>query len=148
VAAHEVGHALQHAHGDITMWARSVLAPAAGFGNALGPIVVMVGGAMGGVQAATAGNQNLGYWIMVIGIILFGAATLMSLVTVPNEFNASSRARVALLDMGYVRQGEEDAAVRSVLTAAGLTYVAAAVSSIAWLLYYALPLIMGRRDEE
>jgi len=78
-------------------------------------------------------GQNLA----LIGVILFAATTVFTLVTVPVEFEASARAKVALQQLNITTGAEEDAAVRSVLTAAGLTYVAAAFASILQLLYWA-----------
>jgi Zn-dependent membrane protease YugP len=72
----------------------------------------------------------------------------MTLITVPNEFDASARARVLLADLGIVRGDEETGAVRGVLTAAGLTYVAAAVTSAMWLLYMAWPLLAGNNSDD
>lgn len=148
VAAHEVGHALQHATGSPSMWARSILAPLAGLGSSLGPWLVVIGGFLGAYQQAWAGVHGMAFYVAWLGIILFGLSTLFTLVTVPNEFNASHRAKVVLHDLGIIRPGEEDRTVSKVLNAAGLTYVAAAVTSILWLLYYAWPLIsgMGRND--
>lgn len=146
VAAHEVGHAIQHATGDLTMWMRSYLAPAAGLGSGLAPWIIFAGAMLGGFGQLTAEVWGLGAIITLVGISLFGAFTLFTLVTVPNEFNASHRARLALLDMGIIRPGEEEQHVGKVLTAAGLTYVAAAVTAVAWLLYYLLPLLLNRDE--
>jgi Zn-dependent membrane protease YugP len=81
-------------------------------------------------------------------VLLFAAATLFTLVTVPVEFDASSRAKKALARMDVVAQGREYNTVSGVLFAAGLTYVAAAISSILQLLYWAYRagLLGGRRD--
>lgn len=144
VAAHEVGHALQHARGDITMWGRTVLVYPAHFGSMLAPILVMIGLAMSGFRAVVPGS--MAYNIAVAGVILFGIATLCSLIIVANEFNASKRARVVLADLGITRPGEEDDTVRGVLNAAGLTYVAAALTAMAEMVYWAM-VVFGRRDE-
>lgn len=150
VAAHEVGHAIQHARGYAPMWMRSILVPVANLGSMLGPIIIMVGGGLGAAQQAASGVPGLGLTIAIIGVTLFGAATLFTLITVPVEFNASSRAKQRLVALGITRPGEEDDAVRGVLLAAGLTYVAAAVSAILWLLYYLwqLGLIGGQRRDD
>jgi Zn-dependent membrane protease YugP len=90
----------------------------------------------------------MGHWLAVLGVALFAAATAFTLVTVPVEFDASSRAKHQLQSLGIVKQGTEANAVSSVLTAAGLTYVAAAINSILMLVYWAYRagLIGGKRD--
>ena len=126
VAAHEVGHAIQHAQGYFPMWLRSFIVPAMlmGLGKAFGQPIA------------------------IIGVLLFALTTIFTLVTVPVEFDASSRAKKALARMDVVAQGREYNTVSGVLFAAGLTYVAAAISSILQLLYWAYRagLIGGRRD--
>ena len=142
VAAHEVGHAIQHAQGYFPLWLRSFIVPVANIGSNLGPWLVILG-----IILMSAGRA-LGYSLAVVGVLLFALATFFTLVTVPVEFDASSRAKKALARMEIVAQGREYNAVSSVLLAAGLTYVAAAISSILQLLYWAYRacLIGGRRD--
>ena len=142
VAAHEVGHAIQHAQGYFPLWLRSFIVPAANIGSNLGPWLVILG-----IILMSAGRA-LGYSLAVVGVLLFALATFFTLVTVPVEFDASSRAKKALARMEIVAQGREYNAVSGVLLAAGLTYVAAAISSILQLLYWAYRagLIGGRRD--
>ena len=142
VAAHEVGHAIQHAQGYFPLWLRSFIVPAANIGSNLGPWLVILG-----IILMSAGRA-LGYSLAVVGVLLFALATFFTLVTVPVEFDASSRAKKALARMDIVAQGREYNTVSGVLFAAGLTYVAAAISSILQLLYWAYlaGLIGGRRD--
>lgn len=142
VAAHEVGHAIQHAQGYFPMWLRSLIVPAANVGSNLGPWLVIIG------IVLMSSGRALGYSLAVVGVILFGLATLFTLVTVPVEFDASSRAKKALARMDVVAQGREYDTVSGVLFAAGLTYVAAAITSILQLLYWAYRagLLGGRRD--
>ena len=142
VAAHEVGHAIQHAQGYFPLWLRSFIVPAANIGSNLGPWLVILG-----IILMSAG-RGLGYSLAVVGVLLFALATFFTLVTVPVEFDASSRAKKALARMDIVAQGREYNTVSGVLFAAGLTYVAAAISSILQLLYWAYRagLIGGRRD--
>lgn len=142
VAAHEVGHAIQHAQGYFPLWLRSFIVPAANIGSNLGPWLVILG-----VILMSAGRA-LGYSLAIVGVLLFAIATFFTLVTVPVEFDASSRAKKALARMDIVAQGREYNTVSDVLFAAGLTYVAAAISSILQLLYWAYRagLIGGRRD--
>jgi Zn-dependent membrane protease YugP len=150
VAAHEVGHALQHAQGDVTMWARTILVYPANFGSMLGPYVVMGGIAMGSASQVAQGHHGAAYWVALSGVLLFGIATACSIFIVFNEFNASARARVLLVKLGVTRAGEEDATVARVLNAAGLTYLAAAAGSLLNLLYWAWQAGLlggGRRDD-
>ena len=142
VAAHEVGHAIQHAQGYFPLWLRSFIVPAANIGSNLGPWLGILG-----IILMSAGRA-LGYSLAIVGVLLFAIATFFTLVTVPVEFDASSRAKKALARMDIVAQGREYNTVSGVLFAAGLTYVAAAVSSILQLLYWAYRagLIGGRRD--
>lgn len=139
VAAHEVGHAIQHAQGYAPLKFRSAWVPVANFGSGLSIFVIIAALFMGG--AGTALGQSMG----VLGLGLFATTTLLTLVTLPVEFDASRRAVLALEKGGYVST-EELQGARKVLNAAALTYVAAAVSSILMLLYWAhaLGLLGGR----
>ena len=83
-------------------------------------------------------------WIMAIA---WGVIMLFNLITLPVEFDASRRAKQILGGMGFIREGEEAIGVRRTLDAAGWTYVAAFVTSLAYFLWHLLPLIMGRSDE-
>lgn len=143
VAAHEVGHAIRHAQNYFPMWLRSAIVPAANIGSNLGPWLVILG------IIISAGKPIIGTNIATIGVLLFGIATLFSLVTVPVEFDASSRAKKCLARLNILAPGRERDVVAGVLFAAGLTYVAAAVSSILQLLYWALRagLLGGRSDD-
>jgi uncharacterized protein len=141
VAAHEVGHAIQHANNYFPMWVRSAIVPAANIGSNIGPWLVIIGAVLGAAS-------GMGHFVAVLGVALFAMSTLFTVVTVPVEFDASARAKQSLMHMGAVRRGEEADMVSSVLTAAGLTYVAAAVSSIAMLIYWAMKAgLLGGRDD-
>ena len=118
VAAHETGHAIQDANGYAPMKIRSAVVPAASFGSSLGPMIFFVG-------LFFSASQML----MNVGIILFTAAVVFQIVTLPVEFDASSRAMKLLQSNGIV-VGEEAKAARKVLSAAALTYVAAALMAI------------------
>ncbi|ADI13342.1 zinc metallopeptidase [Truepera radiovictrix] len=123
VAAHEVGHAIQHARAYAPLQWRSALAPVANIGSQFGLLAAMMGLFLG-----ATGMLNL-------GILLFSAAVLFQVITLPVEFDASRRALVQLNQLGLVTQRDTGGA-RSVLTAAAMTYVAAAATSIAYLLYF------------
>ncbi|MCL2318956.1 MAG: zinc metallopeptidase [Treponema sp.] len=117
VAAHETGHAIQHARGYGPLVLRSSLVPVANIGSSLGPWL------------AIAGIFLSFSFLINIGIILFGGAVIFYLITLPVEFNASGRA-LKILRSNNVLTQEELAGVRKVLTAAALTYVASALTAI------------------
>lgn len=134
VAAHEMGHALQHAAGYAPLQLRSAIVPAAQFGSTLAPWIFIAGFLLR--------STPLG-WLAWAGVILFAVAVVFTLVTLPVEFDASKRAKTLLSSSGILI-GEEIKGVDKVLDAAALTYVAAAVSAIGQLLYYVLLLTGGR----
>ncbi|MCL1967010.1 MAG: zinc metallopeptidase [Fibromonadales bacterium] len=146
VAAHEVGHAIQHSQNYFPMWIRSTIVPAANIGSRLGPWIIIAGIMLG---AGAEVNSGLGHYVAALGVALFAMATAFTLVTVPVEFDASARAKRQLESLSIVKPGTEANTVSSVLTAAGLTYVAAAIYSILMLLYWAYKagLIGGRRND-
>lgn len=123
VAAHEAGHAIQHAHSYKPLAFRSMVVRPAMLGSNLGMIVL-------GLGLATQATGMV--WL---GIILFSAFVLFTLVTLPVEFNASSRAVAALVDTGIITRSEAPDTKR-VLDAAALTYVAAAISAVLQLVYF------------
>jgi Zn-dependent membrane protease YugP len=143
VAAHEVGHAVQDAERYAWLGFRSMIAKPAMIGTNLGMIVFMVGMVMGGA------GSLLGRNVLLLGVAMFGLAALFTIVTLPVEFDASRRAMAALETGGYLRADELDGA-KSVLNAAAMTYVAAAATAIATLVYFLLRsgLLGGRRSEE
>lgn len=134
VAAHEAGHALQDEQAYAPLRLRSAMVPAVQIGSFLGPILFMLG-------IFTA--SFLGNGLAWLGILLFGAAAAFSLVTLPVEFNASRRAKEALVGYGILGPQEMEGVDR-VLGAAALTYVAAAAQAIMTLLYYVS--FMGRDE--
>ena len=131
VAAHEAGHALQHASGYGPLILRSTLVPVANIGSRFGPIMAMIGLFM---QADPLLN---------IGIVLFAGAVLFYLITLPVEFNASSRALAFLKSENMLTNRELEGA-KKVLTAAAMTYVASALTAVMSLLRLIL-LSRGRR---
>lgn len=129
VAAHEVGHAIQHAKAYAPLQWRSALVPVASIGSNFGPIIVVVGALLGA------------FGLVQIGIALFAAAVVFQLVTLPVEFDASRRALGQMQTLGLATTGDVGGS-RQVLNAAAMTYVAAAAASVAYLLYY-LSMFMG-----
>lgn len=139
IVAHELGHAAQDKEGYFWLRARAGIVGIANVGSNLGTMLFFIGMLLG----ALAGN-DFGYSLAVFGVILFSGAVAFTLVTLPVEFNASSRARDMLMRNGLVTT-EEANGVNAVLNAAALTYVAAAAQSIAQLLYFIT--ILSRRRE-
>jgi Zn-dependent membrane protease YugP len=142
IAAHEVGHAVQHQTKYGFMGIRSALVPAANVGSTLGWILIFLGVILMGLSKAFA---EFGTLIATVGILLFAAAVLFTLVTLPVEFNASNRARQMIKDTGLL-VGQEYNGASAVLSAAALTYVAAMLQAVAQLLYFGLMVFGGRRD--
>lgn len=144
VAAHEVGHACQHAEDYVPLRIRSAIIPMTRIGSMLAMPVFILGLLF--AQLSLYGNM-VGDVFMMLGILLFSLSTLFQLVTLPTEFNASARALKTLESYGIL-DGDELVGARSTLRAAALTYVAALASSLASLLR--LLLIFGgsrsRRD--
>lgn len=122
VAAHECGHAIQHARGYAPLSFRSALVPIANIGSQLSWLFIILGIFFGGSHT-----------LIMIGILMFSAAVLFQLVTLPVEFNASGRALKLLSETGIL-QKDEVSDTRKVLSAAALTYVAAAATAVLQLL--------------
>lgn len=137
VAAHECGHAIQHATGYMPLQLRGALVPVANFGSSISWPLILIGLFM---------NGNMSLLLINLGIMLFSTAVLFQIVTLPVEFNASSRALSILQGSGMLYD-EEVKQARKVLSAAALTYVASAASSILQLLRLLL-LTGGRRRND
>jgi hypothetical protein len=132
IGAHEVGHAIQHAQSYSFFRLRSAMWPVVAFASNAWLFILMIGaivGALGLVQFA---------------IVLFAVVVLFQLVTLPVEFDASRRAMTQLAGLGLVTERERQGA-RKVLTAAAMTYVAAALAALSQLAYYAL-IFLGNRN--
>lgn len=133
VAAHECGHALQHAYGYKPLEIRGAIVPVVNFASSLSWILIFVG-------LFFSGNNTM----LQLGILMFSATVIFQLVTLPVEFNASKRALFQLQDLGIVDSGEARDS-RKVLSAAAMTYVAAALTAILQLAR--LLLIANNRDD-
>lgn len=118
VAAHECGHAVQHATGYFPLYIRSALVPVTGIGSSLGWILLLIGLIFSS------------YPLALVGVILFSASAVFQAVTLPVEINASNRA-LKTLEQDFILEGDEVPMAKKVLIAAALTYVAALVSSLA-----------------
>lgn len=123
IAAHEAGHALQHAANYLPLWIRSALVPTANFGSSIGYLVMGVGALMAIPK------------LIIVGLILVSGVLLFQLATLPVEFDASARAKEILAVSGIVHPSEREGVDR-VLNAAAMTYVAAVTGVIGTMLYY------------
>ena len=134
VAAHECGHAVQHAHAYAPLKMRSALVPVVQFSSSIVSWVLLAGILMVNTMPS----------LLLLGILLFATTTLFSFITLPVEINASQRALVWLSNAGitnvFIHKSAEDA-----LRSAAYTYVVAALSSLATLIYYVM-IYMGRRE--
>ncbi len=137
VAAHEAGHAIQHAHAYAPLKLRSALVPVASLGSWLSWPMIMFGMLLGSME------------LMKLGVIAFTGLVAFQLITLPVEFNASSRAKAVLMTSGVLGSRAEAEGVSKVLGAAAMTYVAATVTALAQLIYFAMRagLLGGRREE-
>lgn len=132
VAAHETGHAIQHNVNYGPLWLRSALVPVANFGSNAGPLLVMVGLILGSLSSF-AQYSNILWYISVAGIIAYSLSVLFYLITLPVEFNASRRA-LAIIRKSNALDKDEIRGARKCLSAAAMTYVAAALSALLSLL--------------
>jgi len=135
VACHEVGHAIQHQVHYPMLVARHKMFPAVNFASGVAPILILAGFIFQSIP-----------WLLEIGIIFFAVAVAFQLVTLPVEFNASSRARNEMVAQGFI-SNQEERGVAKVLNAAALTYVAAALISVLELLKYIM-IFNGRNSDD
>jgi len=139
VAAHEAGHAIQHARAYAPLHLRMAAVGATQIASQLVMWLPLIGIFTGFV------NTHTGIILMAAG---WGVIMLFNLVTLPVEFDASARAKAALRHSGILAAMNEEDGVNRVLNAAAWTYVAAFITSLAYFIWHLLPLLMGRRDEE
>ena len=137
VAAHECGHAVQHAAAYAPLKMRSALVPVVQISTTLSQWVILAGI---GVMGFGGGNQT----VLLVGILLFAASTLFSLITLPVEYDASARALRWMETSGLTHRAEHEGA-KDALKWAARTYLVAAIASIATLLYWVM-IFMNRRD--
>jgi len=130
IAAHELGHAVQDHEEYLPLRLRAALVPAVNIGSYLGWIFIFVGMLLRSTQLA---------WV---GVLVFSGGALFALATLPVELNASARAKRLLVETGLIVGEDEERGVNTVLNAAALTYVAALVTAVMQLMYFA-SLVMG-----
>lgn len=135
VACHEVGHAIQHQVHYPMLVARHRMFPVVNIASGVAPLLILAGFFFQQIP-----------WLLGLGIIFFAAAVAFQLVTLPVEFNASSRARDLMIAEGFI-SNEEERGVAKVLNAAALTYVAAALISVLELLKYIM-IFNGRNSDD
>jgi len=131
VAAHEVGHAIQHAKAYAPMTVRSALWPVTAFASSTWTILLLIGAVLGALN------------LVLAAIVLYAAVVLFQIVTLPVEFDASRRAAIQLKTLG-IANPDESVGVRKVLTSAALTYVAGALAALSQLVFFALTFLGGR----
>lgn len=148
VAAHEIGHVMQKKKGYIPYKIRTALVPVVNFGTYLALPLVLVGLVLD-VFVASTQNSDIGFWLAMAGVVLYGSSTLFMLVTLPVELNASRRAKKMLIAERIVTQ-EELPYAEKMLSAAAMTYVASLLTSLVYFLRFALwvLLLFGRRDRD
>lgn len=135
IAAHECGHAIQHAKAYAPLQLRMAVVPMTMAVSRILPIVILAGVFI----------PALGYKAIMIAAVCYVVLAVFQLITLPVEFDASRRAKIILGQMGMIRSGEEQAGVNDVLDSAALTYVAAFVAVLGQLFYYVLVLMGGER---
>ena len=140
VAAHECGHAVQHAQAYAWLNLRSKLVPAVNISSNLSNILIIVGFVLG-----ADAKVGFGYWIAVAGVALFAITTLFTFITLPVEYDASNRALAWLKSKNMVTR-EEYAGAEDSLKWAARTYVVAALGSLAQLLYWVFRLMGSSRE--
>ncbi len=140
VAAHECGHAVQHATAYRWLTMRSKLVPATQIGSQLSQWVLLAG-----ILLMSFNMMGVGRWVLLLGIAFFAITTLFSIITLPVEYNASERA-VEWLESNAITTGDETVMAKDALKWAARTYLIAAISSLATLLYYVMIFLGGRRD--
>ncbi len=136
IAAHEAGHAIQDAEEYAMLRFRTAMVPSVQIGSWLGPIIFVIGLLI---------QSSMGTTLAWVGVALFAAAALFAIVTLPVEFDASRKAKAWLSTSGVV-YNQEMQGVNSVLDAAALSYVAAAIQAISTILYYVFILVGRNRD--
>lgn len=140
VAAHECGHAVQHAQAYEWLKMRSALVPVVSVTSGMSQWVII-----GGLMLGAAAGIGLGYWVAIAGLVMMGFATLFSFVTLPVEYDASNRALAWLKNKNMVSQ-EEYAGSEDALKWAARTYLVGAIGALAFLVYWALQVFGGSRD--
>ena len=139
VAAHECGHAIQHALAYKPLHWRMAAVGITSFASQIALVLPFLGALTGWITPIMG---------LTIGAVVWGVIMLFNLVTLPVEFDASRRAKAVLADFGFIAPGAEAIGVKKVLDAAAWTYVAAFITSLAYFLWHLLPLLAGNRSRD
>jgi uncharacterized protein len=140
IAAHESGHALQHAHNWMPLAIRNAAVPAATFGSGAFTVLLILGFILSALRM-----PSLGINLILLGVALYGFVLIFQLINLPVEFDASARAKRILSNYQIV-EGDGVAAVNSVLNAAALTYVAATLQTMLTIAYYLWRILGNQRN--
>ena len=140
VAAHEIGHVMQKEKGYLPYKLRTWLVPITNIGSYLALPLVFLGLILD-IFVASTQNTDVGYYLAILGVVLYGLSTVFALVTLPVEFDASRRAKKMLVQEGILTQ-EELPFADKMLDAAAMTYVASLVTSLVYFLRFALWVMM------
>ena len=143
VAAHEVGHAVQHENNYIPLKLRSVIVPVVNFGTRMAIPLVLIGVLLEWIVAAT---PEVGSAFISLGIICYSLATVFALITIPVELNASRRAKKMLLETGVLEE-DEVRDVSKVLSAAAMTYFASLLVSLLYFLRFLMIVSRFKRND-
>ena len=145
VAAHEMGHVMQKQQGYLFYRFRTALVPVVNFGTRLALPLVLVGLLLDGFSRTA--SSDTGFYIAMVGVVLYGGSLLFALVTLPVELDASRRARTMLLETGILTQ-EEVPGAKKVLSAAALTYLASVLTSLVYFVRFLFQVLFlfGRRS--
>ncbi len=146
VAAHEMGHVMQKQNGYLFYRIRTALVPIVNFGSYLAMPLVLIGLILD--LFANASSPEIGFYIALVGVALYGGSLLFALITLPVEYNASRRAKKMLVSEGILTQ-EELRGANEVLSAAALTYLASLLTSLVYFLRFFVYVltIFGRREK-
>lgn len=148
VAAHEMGHVMQKKTGYLFYQIRTALVPVVNIGSFLAfPLVII--GIILDILSITYNNTYVGFYVAMVGVVLYGGSTIFALITLPVELNASKRAKQMLVSSGILAEDELPGASQ-VLSAAALTYIASLLTSIVYFLRFFVRVltIFGRRNND
>lgn len=148
VAAHEIGHVMQREKGYLPYKIRAALVPVVNFGSRLAMPLVLIG-LLIDIFATTTTNADFGFYVAMIGVILYGGSFLFALVTLPVELDASRRAKKMLVAEGVLTKDEVPGASK-VLSAAAMTYLASLLTSLIYFLRFLVTVLtlFGRRNRD
>ncbi len=146
IAAHEVGHAIQWGKQEVGIKFRDSLAKPVGIISQIGNSIMSMGFFFLIISFSSSADSIYGAWFLMGGVMAYGATTLFHFATLPVEFGASRKAKKQLDELGYLKSNDEVEGTKKVLNAAAMTYVIAALTSLAMLLLFILKILARRRN--